>query len=199
MAHLSKRGVTCTFADSAGNPNLPQARSVLAAAFLSTSFEKTLLVDDDMGWDAADVERLLLSDKPVIGGVGARKLDLTDADPNKWCCRCLPGARPDDRGDLEVEAVGCAFLMISRSVFETLISAHPEWKLDGHANMPAEAQRHYYRFFRFPVDKDEVGEDYEFCYQWRALGGRVWIDPAIKLIHVGEYEYTGDIRKALPA
>jgi hypothetical protein len=149
-----------------------------------------------MGWEAVDVERTLESGKEVIAGVGARKLLMPDEEPLKWCVRFLPGARPDALGHLEVDAVGSAFLMISRSVFEAMISAHPGWKLTGHLNMPPEAQATYYRFFRFPLDEDEGGEDYEFCYQWRALGGQVWIDPSIKLIHVGEHEFGGDITKA---
>jgi hypothetical protein len=42
------------------------------------------------------------------------------------------------------------------------------------------------------VDGDLVGEDYGFCQRWRSIGGRVWVDPAIQLAHIGHHIYTGD-------
>jgi hypothetical protein len=102
-------------------------------------------------------------------------------------------------GAIQVAHVGTAFLKISRDAFEQLIAAHPDWKRRGWKRMPETARAKYYRFFYFPDDPDEIGEDVEFCRQWRALGGTVWIDPTIRLIHVGEKEYSGDFEALLEA
>ena len=39
----------------------------------------------------------------------------------------------------------------------------------------------------------ELSEDYEFCRRWRALGGKVWVDPGIWLKHFGTFAYHGDV------
>ena len=34
-----------------------------------------------------------------------------------------------------------------------------------------------------------------FCNQWRNVGGKIWLDPSIKLDHIGTYIYEGDIQQ----
>jgi hypothetical protein len=46
-------------------------------------------------------------------------------------------------------------------------------------------------------DDDDVTEDYAFCDRWRELGGRVFIDPSVRLSHVGEKAYAGVIAELL--
>ena len=47
-----------------------------------------------------------------------------------------------------------------------------------------------------PIEVDENGdllsEDWGFCRRWRQIGGKVWADPSIKLVHYGEHAYRGD-------
>jgi len=193
---LSEIGIRCFVQTVVGNSNLPRARNELVAAFLASNYTDLLFVDDDMGWEPEAVVRLLASDKPLLGAVGSKKVMRPDSDPAKWCCRFWPDRplRQDDFGNIEVESVGTGFLKIERRVFEAMIAAHPEWKRRGWPDMAEEKRAQYYRFFRFDHDDpNEIGEDYDFCKSWRALGGEVWIDPTIKLVHVGEWEFSGSI------
>ena len=201
MVYLTQLGIRAYYQRVVGSSNLPRARNELAAAFLASDYADTLLIDDDMGWEPNDVLRLIASNREVIGGVGCKKVIRPDTDPARWCMRALPGPwRQDEMGAIEVEGVGTGFMKISRSVFASLIAAHPEWKRRGWPSMPEVVRDQYYRFFAFdPDDPEEYGEDLAFCRAWRALGGRVWIDPAIRLKHVGEYEYTGDLEALLEA
>ena len=32
-------------------------------------------------------------------------------------------------------------------------------------------------------------EDYAFCRRWRALGGKIWIDPEARMLHAGRKEW----------
>jgi len=194
-AHLMKLGIAAYFQQVVGCSNLPRARNELVATFLASDHTDLVFIDDDMGWDENDIVRLLASKQPLIAGVGAKKVELEDGDIRKWCCRWLGRElTQDEMGAIEVESVGTAFMKIERSVFEQLIAAHPEWKLNGDPKMSDAERANYYRFFRFPHDDpDEPGEDYDFCRSWREVGGRVWFDPTINLIHVGEKEYTGQI------
>jgi hypothetical protein len=197
---LQQLGIRAWKQEVIGSSNLPRARNELVAAFMASDYDRMLFIDDDMGWNPNDVVRLLASDKDLIGGVGCKKVMRPDTDPGKWCLRMLSGAiRQDDMGAIEVEAFGTGFMMISRAVFARMAMVHPEWKRKGWPSLPEPARAWYYRFFFFPDDEDESGEDIEFCREWRRLGGSVWIDPTIRLKHVGEYEYTGDLDALLEA
>ena len=192
---LRELGIRFTTRFMVGSSNLPRARNVLAARFLASGLDDLLFIDDDMGWKANDVLRLLASEQPLIGGVGRKKLDKPDSDPDVWCCQFPPEAgtilRRDTMGAINVARLGAGMVKISREVFATMIAAHPEWKRDGDPELPAEISAHYYRFFCF--NEDEGGEDYHFCDRWRELGGEVWIDPEIALTHSGDKAWGGSV------
>lgn len=196
---LRDEGIEAWVQNVVGSSNLPRARNELVAGFMASDYTDLLFIDDDMGWEPSAVFRLLASEQPLIGGVGCKKVMLPDTAPDKWCLRTLPGGRfhQDEFGAIEVEAVGTGFVKITREVFAELAAAHPDWKRRGWPNMPEQAQAHYYRFFRFDDGPDEFGEDIGFCRDWRALGGRVFVDPEIKLTHVGEMEFSGDFTALL--
>lgn len=190
-----------------GSSNLPKARNELVARFLATDCTDLVMIDDDMGWEVNDFLRLLASEQPVIAGVGRKRVDKPNSDPEVWCVHFLPDAaqvlHQDDMGAVEVKAVGTGFIRIHRSVFEKLIAAHPEWKRAGHAAMTDAVKAQYYRFFYFADDDGELGEDYAFCGAWRALGGKIFIDPTITLSHVGARAWSGcigsEMAQRLPA
>ena len=194
-SHLLKLGIRGYVQSVVGISNLAAARNELVADFLASDYTDLLWIDDDMGWEPNDVIRLLASDKPVIGGVGAKKRAAADTDLAKWCMRLNPNLPlvQDEMGAIEVEAVGTGFLKIERGVFEALAAAHPEWKRRGHASMPPKVREKYYGFYLFEDTFEEWGEDFRFCREWAALGGKTYIDPAIKLVHVGECEYSGNL------
>ena len=178
-----------------GSSNLPRARNVLAARFLAAGFDVALLIDDDMKHTANDVLRLLASEQPLIAAVGRKKVDKPNTDANVWCCHFWGDAKErlaqDEMGAVNVPRVGTGMMKIDRSVFAAMIAAHPDWKRDGDPEMEPEVKANYYRFFAY--GEDEGGEDFRFCDEWRALGGEVWIDPSIKLGHVGEKAWEGRI------
>lgn len=179
-----------------GSSNLPRARNELVARFLASSCTDLLFIDDDMGWDAGAVVRLLASDKPLCAVVGRKRVDKPNTDPEVWCGRPDvsddgAGIVQDAMGFVRFKRVGTGFMKIAREVFEAVIAAHPEWKGDGHSGMSDDVRANYYRFFRFGPDEKETGEDFEFCNAWCGLGGEIWVDPEQRLSHVGEKEYAG--------
>jgi hypothetical protein len=184
-----------------GSSNLPNARNTIVARFLASQCTDLILIDDDMGWRPEAIIRLLASEQKVIGGVGRKKVEKPNSDPEVWCFSALTDENKtippqDAMGAVQVKAVGTAFLKIERSVFEDMIAAHPEWKRTGPHSMSDEVKAHYYKFFRFDLDdddEDEMGEDFVFCHRWRELGGTVWIDPQIGLVHVGFKAWAGCI------
>ena len=78
--------------------------------------------------------------------------------------------------------------MLFRSVFERLVDENPQWNYYDHSS-----DRQLNAVFDFLVTEEGyMGEDYLFCDRARAIGYEVWIDPTIKLGHMGVQEYEGD-------
>jgi hypothetical protein len=81
-------------------------------------------------------------------------------------------------------------MMVQRKVFETLQAKHPEWLYD---EPKSEGNTAIHSFFDFQsTPGGYIGEDFTFCDRARAEGFEVWIDPTIKLGHMGVTEYMGD-------
>jgi hypothetical protein len=79
-------------------------------------------------------------------------------------------------------------MMINKKVFVKLAEMHPEWE---HRDNVSEAMLH--SFFDFKVTRDGyIGEDFLFCDRAQEAGFSVWIDPTIKLGHMGIHEFKSD-------
>lgn len=203
LLFLQEHGVRVTFQFVVGSSVVHKARNELVAHFLQSDFTDLLFIDDDMQWGPNAVLRLLGSDKPLIGGVGRMRVQKPNSDPAVWCWRPLRddagGLIQDDMGAVEVRGFGAAFMLINRCVFTDLLAAHPEWKRDGAADWDPALRAHYFEVFT-PSERDEFGElseDYGFCHRWRRDGGQVWVDPTIRLGHVGAFNYAGCVEDLL--
>lgn len=203
LLYLQEQGIRVTFQFVVGSSVVHKARNELVAHFLMSDFTDLLFIDDDMQFSPESVLRLLGSDKPLIGGVGRMRCQKPNSDPAVWCWRPLRAADgdliQDDMGAIEVRGFGAAFMLINRRVFADMIEAHPEWKRDGAHDWPADLRAHYFEFFN-QTERDEFGElseDYGFCHRWRSLGERVWVDPTIRLGHVGSFNFAGAVEDIL--
>lgn len=190
VALLTHMGIAVGHAFSIGLP-VHQARNKLAEAFLASRFEYLFMIDADMSWNASDVLRFVQAGYPLLAGVGRKRNSRPDSDPEAWCFSPIdPTTIPvDGNGFCEVAQVGTGFICIHRSVFERLRDAHPEWnrrKRDG---------GHYTAFFRWEVEgEDEISEDIRFCRDWRAIGGKVMVDPSVTLHHYGNHDYVANMK-----
>lgn len=161
-----------------GNSIISDARNHLVAEFLASACTDLLFIDADMSWKPEDLLRLLRYDEPFVAAVGQRK-DPTRLDFAVEFDREIVQAN----GLISVRRVGAAFLRLRRDSLLRLIMAHPEKRL---VNLRNPAAADFYALFDHSlIDGHYLGEDYTFCDRWRALGGMVKIDPAIRLGHVG--------------
>ena len=55
------------------------------------------------------------------------------------------------------------------------------------------AEKAYALFDPYRIGRIKFGEDYSFCRRWRDIGGKVWLDPEIKLGHIGFKTFVGTI------
>jgi hypothetical protein len=101
---------------------------------------------------------------------------------------------PAANGVIEVESVPIGFSRISRSAMERLIEAHKD-KTFVHGSL-----KEFTCHLLFDVHYSNGqywGEDFVFCKKFRDIGGKIYVDPDIKLGHIGQKVYAGDFDKWL--
>jgi len=191
---------------SLGNESLVnRARNSIVYQFLNaTQADWLLFCDADQGFKPDDVMRMIAAEKTVI----AAPVPLKGLDWEAIGKAARAGV-PDDRLHLyggifnvehlegersltdpfEVGRVGCAFMLIHRSVFEKLARLVPLYIHD----LPDEMEGAEVSEF-FPTGVFEgrlMSEDYGFLNAWRRLGGHVWLAPWVDITHYGTFAFTG--------
>lgn len=169
--------------------DIARARNIALKTFLQSQATHLLFVDADMGWDAEAVLMLLASGKDLVAAAGTRK-----QHPISFCAllKGPPVITCPDTGLIEAEYVGTGFMMISRKCAQTMWDAHEDLLYyDGDANAEYRAL-----FSTSLWEKRYWSEDYTFCRRWRDIEGQVWIDPRVRLEHVGNFIYAGKFMDA---
>ena len=184
-----KHGIQIQIQNVSGCSVVSRVRNIIADQFLESDAQHLMMIDSDMTFDANDILRLMAwnETKPIVAGIGAARktekvfFSMLDQDENG-------NITMDKMGLVRAKRVGTGFMMVRRDVFECLRQEHPEWKYkDVNAGKDLQA------FFDFQCTPEGyIGEDYTFCDRARAHGFTVWIDPTIKLGHMGMHEFEGD-------
>jgi hypothetical protein len=183
-----QHGVSIQISNVSGCSVVSRVRNIIANEFLESQAEHLLMIDSDMTFNADDVFRMLAwsQTKPIVAAVGvARKKEKVyfsslDQDEDNNIIM-------DRMGLVKVKRVGTGFIMIQRKVFEVMRDAHPEWKY-----MDQNTGKMLQSFFDFKsTPEGYVGEDYVFCDRAHEHGFTAWVDPTIKLGHMGVMEYEG--------
>jgi hypothetical protein len=149
------------------------------AEFLKTDAESMVIIDTDVIFEPRHVE-LLLSHKDIAiiaGIVPQRKPGLT------YSIEPLPGSTDPLAGDMdlcEVAASCRAFMRVPRKVFEVLEGLVPEYVC------PYTNETRYEFWHPLPGGHSE---DFNLCYMWRKVGGKVFIDKRITAKHEGSAVY----------
>jgi len=184
-----QHGVQIQISNVSGCSVVSRVRNIIADQFLESDCDHLMMIDSDMCFDANDIFRLMAwnSTKPIVAGIGvARKSEkvffsMLDQDEDG-------SITMDKMGLVLAKRVGTGFMMVRRDVFECLRQEHPEW-----IYMDQNSGKQIQAFFDFQCTPDGyIGEDYTFCDRARAHGFTVWIDPTIKLGHMGMHEFEGD-------
>jgi hypothetical protein len=194
-----------------------RARNELVKYFMMTDCTHLFFIDADIVFSADDVLRILLHDKDVVVGayplkrVAWENIDTTsspDVDTIKRMAtdyvinikftteeQHLTKQVPVVDGLVEVHDAGTGFMCIKRHVIEKMIEAYPE----SHYSKEPKHVMHdgddgtRWALFDTMIDEDNryLSEDYTFCRRWQKLGGKIWLDPAIQLSHVGTFTFPG--------
>lgn len=171
-----------------GDALVHDARNRLTAWFMEhRDATDMLMIDADIAWRAVDAVRLAAAPHDVIAGCYRQKRD--DAVAHN-----VAGLQTGPTRLMTCDYVGAGFLKISRNAIRRLYDAHPELRYqDPHG-------KECYGLFDAPIgDGKIVGEDAQFCRRWRALGGKIFIDPDIELVHFGRKGFAGSLGAAAEA
>jgi hypothetical protein len=187
---LPQHGIELTIGSICGCSVVSRARNLLVRDFLDSDCTELMFIDADINFDPEDVLRLMAwaSDpkKGIVGGVPrtrkTNKVYIAQLDQDE------EGVTMNRMGLVQAKRIATAFMMVRREVFERLVNENPQWNYYDH-----NTDKQLNAVFDFLVTEEGyMGEDYLFCDRARALGYEVWIDPTIKLGHMGVQEYEGD-------
>lgn len=188
---LDQRGIRCEIQFEIGNSLIADARNKLVAKFLASAATDLVFIDSDISWKPEDLLRLATHPQPVVAGVYQRK-SRAKLD---FAVKFGPTIAMDESRLIEVERAGTGFLRLRRDCLQALVAANPALKLK---NPLQPGDPNFYALFDTSiVDGHYVGEDFSFCDRWRALGGKVFIDPAVELAHHGAAVYDEPLMKHL--
>ncbi len=195
------------------DPSVERARNVLTANFLASDCTHLLFIDSDIAFSPRDVQRIISHDEDVVGGI--YPLKTMDRDV-KWCGNQLalgqnapPGTPQDTTPDAgtvladglqEVGCIGTGFLCIARQAFERMLEADGE-KIRYYQDWTP--YREEFAFWRQTVRevngrKRFLTEDWNFCYRYRELGGKIFADTQVILRHAGRAVWPLDLQQGNP-
>jgi hypothetical protein len=179
---LQCHGLYYAWACVEGQANISLARDMIAAQFLASDCTTLVMIDGDIGFGRHDLEALLRSPHSVTSGMYPRKRDQggwvfvpfsSDAD------KAIASGTP-----FRVRHAGAGFLRVERRVFTDLI------KSGNMATYPGADGQTTHHFFRSGVvGKEFLSEDYSFCELAAQAGHATYIDPKIRLRHIGRRIY----------
>jgi hypothetical protein len=155
---------------------LPRSRDILTLKFLQSNATHVLYVDSDIGFSAADAQKLLDTGKDFVAGVYCRK------QPDRTIPAELTG---EDEGSLlGAKHLPAGFLLQSRASVERMYGAFRDLSYD----TPFGTACALWSTF---TDKSGSygGEDVSYVRRWRMLGEKAWLHSGVILRHYGEQCY----------
>jgi len=175
-----------------GSADLAGCRNTHFAVAHAGPFTHMLFIDSDVWWEPGSIERLVSHDVDLILGAYPRRKAGAG-----FAIRTLPGPQLlvnpktgayDPQGILEIAGGPSGMMLISRACMEKMVTSYSDlWYAD-----PEVSTGKSYNLFEFAVrDHERMGEDLHFCRMFRAVGGRVWTDPHLKLHHNGDTTFSG--------
>lgn len=185
----------------AGDTFIQRVRNGLIGMFMETDATDFFFIDDDVGWEPGAMVRLLSHPVDIVGAAYRAKGDDTIGYPMRplnWRDTNSPAMmdRDPETGLIEVDALGGGFLRFSRSAIMQMI----EFRKDEWFTAKGIKCWDLCDVERLPNHGDYEGEDYSLCNTARAAGLKVWLDPDLRMMHVGEKVFEGciweDLEKA---
>jgi hypothetical protein len=93
----------------------------------------------------------------------------------------------------KVKHLATGFMLIQRNVIDKMMKAFPSTKYVDDVNFLKEHENKYaHALFDCGVeDGHYLSEDWMFCQRWGKMGGEIWLDVTVNLVHTGIEDYKG--------
>lgn len=184
-------------------------------------YDYLMFIDADIQFEGDSVMRLIAHDKDIVTGaypmkiINFNSIENISETADKLATRVteyvvnikFENEEQRSRGEvklkdglIELLDAGTGFMLIKRSVFEKIKEYYPDIaysndahtiKPDGTTEIVKTTVHAFFDTMIDDVDKRYLSEDYAFCRRWQKIGGKVYLDPAIILNHVGNYVFHG--------
>ncbi len=185
-----------------------RARNTLTEMFLRTRSDYLLFIDADQGFDSEGVSKMIEEDVDIIGAAVPMKAinwdrvkaAIKNGEENieKFTAIYNVNMSLDQKEILknnpsqkvEVDYIGTGLILIKRNVFEVLKEYVGSYRSDQSDVGGIKFGEAIYDFWKTVVDpKSErlLSEDYNFCKLWKDQGGKIYLAPYAKVVHVGTY------------
>lgn len=200
---LPRQNPSFSYSVGLGDSLISRARSEQATRFLlnPNAGDVLLFIDSDISFTPEDASRIAVecyNKYPIICGLYPTRSE----DAPKPASRLFPGTNIRNVGDpnaspIEIVYGSTGFMAIRRSVLEDLSTKIPACLTGNKSEMYPFFQA--YPFYH-PTNVDKFGihtgtnweflsEDWGFCELARQHGYKIWMDPAIRLGHMGQRQY----------
>jgi len=213
MKYLLDQGFEVQFRDMYNNSMITEARDLFTKMFLDSGCDYLFFIDADQSFKPEDVLRMINEDKDIIGGVVPKKNINWDSVHSaslhgipstmlgkfsgSFNLALLPSQQqPEDfTKSFEVSHIGTGMMIIKRSVFEKLKDSTRTYIYAGLPMLGINSGDRMNEYWTTDISDEGIlmGEDVNFCYMWRKLGGKVYAAPYAKTTHVGSYEFSGTL------
>jgi hypothetical protein len=173
---------------------ISRGRSRIANFFINnTEFEYLFFLDSDVGFEPADVLKLLNHNKELVTGAYPMK-----TVPLRWNFT-LTEPKQIDGSLVAIERIGIGFSLIHRSVFQKIakkygeeLKYYPTNESTTHNPTNNELVNSYHFFHEMKIDNIYLPEDLSFFTRAKSVGIQSWMDTSINLCHVGSHVFKED-------
>lgn len=147
--------------------DIVSARTWLVKQAIKLDATHLFFVDTDMQFPPDTIQRLLAHDKPIVSvDYNRRKFPLESVLTQK------DESEKNDTDLYRVKVAGTGCMLIDLTVFTSGVLKLP-----------------WFNFGRGGAGELTLGEDAWFCYTAQDAGHEIWVDPTIKVLHIGEYPF----------
>ena len=98
-----------------------------------------------------------------------------------------------DNNIAEVKHIATGFMMIQRITIQKMMLQYHDTKYIDDVSFLSKTESQYaYALFDCRVeDNHYLSEDWLFCNRWAKIGGKIYMDVSIDLVHTGQEDYKG--------
>jgi hypothetical protein len=198
-----------------------QGRNLCVANFLKdpSNYTHLLFIDSDIDFKFDTIMKMLKFDREVIATPypmkhihwdqiwdRVQKGKIKNIEQLKRAGHAFPIKLDNQKGKeipvvdgvIEVSHAPTGCMLIKRQVFDKMIKAYPNDKIEQATiiNGKALIDEYNYNFFdtiHDPETRKYYGEDFGFCKKWTAIGGKCYCYVSDDITHIGEYAYNGKL------